>query len=304
MTIFNGIILYVCIWFVVIFTVLPWGVRRVENQAEHDVGAPEAAAPAAQGRRHDRHLDGGLVHRLLRDHQRDHLAAPLGPGPAGRQGLRKPMSRGEPTLHLICGKIAAGKSTLARRLAAASATCADRRGPMALRALSRQIATAEDYVRCSGRLGEAMAPHVEALLRAGLSVVHGLSMQHGPAPEKWMRGIFEAADSAHELHYLEVPDEVCKARLRQRNEQGGHDFTTGEADYDLITSHFVPPSPEGLQGNRPFVGVRVKGQAGRGAADRSADPGAELRTFWLEISMGTATWRMLPVGWVTSISTT
>ncbi len=42
MSLFNGIILYVCIWFVVIFTVLPWGVRRIENpEAGHDVGAPE-----------------------------------------------------------------------------------------------------------------------------------------------------------------------------------------------------------------------------------------------------------------------
>ncbi|MCG8596460.1 MAG: DUF1467 family protein [Kiloniellales bacterium] len=42
MTLFNGIVLYACIWFVVIFTVLPWGVRASDNpEAGHEVGAPE-----------------------------------------------------------------------------------------------------------------------------------------------------------------------------------------------------------------------------------------------------------------------
>ena len=42
MSVFNGIVLYACIWFVVIFTVLPWGVRAPEDpEAGHDVGAPD-----------------------------------------------------------------------------------------------------------------------------------------------------------------------------------------------------------------------------------------------------------------------
>ncbi len=42
MTVFNGIVLYACIWFVVIFTVLPWGVRAPDNpEAGHEVGAPD-----------------------------------------------------------------------------------------------------------------------------------------------------------------------------------------------------------------------------------------------------------------------
>ena len=152
------------------------------------------------------------------------------------------MSRGEPTLHLLCGKIAAGKSTLARRLASAPATVLIGEDQWLSTLYPGEIATLEDYLRCSGRLSEAMGPHVEALLHAGLSVVLDFPA-NTVGRRRWMRGLFEAAGAAHELHYLEVPDEVCKARLRARNEEGGHDFTTGEADYDLITSYFVPPSP-------------------------------------------------------------
>jgi predicted secreted protein len=38
----TGIAVYVCIWWVVIFAVLPWGIRTAEpNQEGFDPGAPE-----------------------------------------------------------------------------------------------------------------------------------------------------------------------------------------------------------------------------------------------------------------------
>ena len=88
-----------------------------------------------------------------------------------------------------------------------------------------------------------MGGHVEALLRAGLSVVldfpaNTVKLRH------WMRAIFEAADAGHALHILDVPDAVCKARLRRRNEDGNHHFAPSEADYDRITSYFEPPSAD------------------------------------------------------------
>ena len=37
----TGIAVYVCIWWVVVFAVLPWGVQRQENPEPcHDPGAP------------------------------------------------------------------------------------------------------------------------------------------------------------------------------------------------------------------------------------------------------------------------
>ena len=42
MTPVTGIVVFVIIWWLVIFMVLPWGVRRTENpEAGHDPGAPE-----------------------------------------------------------------------------------------------------------------------------------------------------------------------------------------------------------------------------------------------------------------------
>ncbi len=41
MTITSGIVLFVIIWWLVFFTVLPWGIRRAgEERLGHDAGAP------------------------------------------------------------------------------------------------------------------------------------------------------------------------------------------------------------------------------------------------------------------------
>jgi len=37
----TGVMVYAVIWWIVLFAVLPWGVRRTENpEAGHDTGAP------------------------------------------------------------------------------------------------------------------------------------------------------------------------------------------------------------------------------------------------------------------------
>jgi predicted kinase len=59
-----------------------------------------------------------------------------------------------------------------------------------------------------------------------------------------MRSLFERAGADHRLHFLDVPDDVCKARLRARNAAGTHAFEASDAEFDLFTSYFVPPSPD------------------------------------------------------------
>ena len=64
------------------------------------------------------------------------------------------------------------------------------------------------------------------------------------ASRRWMRGIVEDADAAHELHFLDVPDETCRRRLRERNAAGGHPFQASDAEYEIFTRYFVPPTPD------------------------------------------------------------
>ena len=148
-----------------------------------------------------------------------------------------------PTLYMLCGKIGAGKSTLAARLAAQPATVLISEDLWNSTLFPGELNSIEDYTRYSRRVRDAMGPHVAALLKAGLSVV--LDFQANTLTTRgWMRAIFEAAGAAHELHFLDLTDETCKQRLRARNAAGAHPCQASEADYELFTRYFVPPSPD------------------------------------------------------------
>jgi predicted kinase len=146
-----------------------------------------------------------------------------------------------PVLYLLCGKIAAGKSTLANRLARRPATILIAEDHWTSTLFREELKTIEDYSRCSGRLRDAMGPHVVSLLEAGLSVVLDFPA-NTLASRRWMRGILEEANAAHELHFLDVPDETCKRRLRERNAGGEHPFEVSDSDYEFFTRYFVPPT--------------------------------------------------------------
>jgi predicted kinase len=102
------------------------------------------------------------------------------------------------TLHLICGKIAAGKSTLAAQLATRPGTILISEDAWLSRLFGDQQKSIEDYARNSRRLREAMGDHIVALLRAGLSVVLDFPANM-PASRHWMRSLFERAGTSHRL---------------------------------------------------------------------------------------------------------
>ena len=151
------------------------------------------------------------------------------------------------TLHLLCGKIASGKSTLAQQLAAQPRTVRISEDAWLAQLYPDALASIQDYVRLSERLRGAMQSHIVSLLQAGTSVVLDFP-SNTPCTRAWARGIFEAAGAAHALHWLQVSDDECKRRLRARNASGEHPFQTSDAQFDLISQHFVAPAAtEGFQ---------------------------------------------------------
>jgi predicted kinase len=148
-----------------------------------------------------------------------------------------------PILHLLCGKICAGKSSLSAELAEAPLTVVVSEDAWTFPLFGEELKTLEDYVRCSAKLRKAMTPHLVTLLRAGVSVVLDFPA-NTLANRAWMKGIAEEAGVAHRLHWLDVPDEICRARLRARNEAGAHEYAATDAQFDQFTAYFVPPSAE------------------------------------------------------------
>ena len=151
------------------------------------------------------------------------------------------MSQTAPTLHMVCGKIAAGKSTLTQTLAQAPHTVRIAEDDWLGALFADRMTTPADYVACAARLRAVMGPHVAALLRAGLTVV--LDFPANTVDQrKWMHEIVEASGADHRLHVLDVSDEVCLARLHARNARGDHPFAVTDEQFHRFTRHFAPPT--------------------------------------------------------------
>ena len=69
-----------------------------------------------------------------------------------------------PELHFICGKIGSGKSALAVKLGQAAGTIVVSQDVWLSALFADELKTGADYLRCTTRLNDAMAPHVRALL--------------------------------------------------------------------------------------------------------------------------------------------
>ena len=147
------------------------------------------------------------------------------------------------TLYLVCGKIAAGKSTLTRRLASRPHTLLIGMDHWMSTLFPVENRTIEDFARLSARLRDAMGPHVVSILRQGLSVVLDFPA-NTVTWRSWMRSLINEANVVHELHFLDVPDAICKERLRQRNISGDHPYQVDEPTYDLLMSYFIPPTSD------------------------------------------------------------
>jgi len=163
------------------------------------------------------------------------------------------------TLHFLAGKMAAGKSTLARALAAehgAVLVCEDL---WLQRLYPTEITDFATYLQHAARLKAVVAPHVQALLAQGLSVVMDFPA-NTPAARAWMRSIFEAAGADHRLHHVAVPDHLCKQQLARRNhERPEGSMVMSEAQFDQITALFQPPLP--AEGFTVQVHARADGTA-------------------------------------------
>ncbi|MGO4917860.1 AAA family ATPase [Pseudogemmobacter sp. W21_MBD1_M6] len=153
------------------------------------------------------------------------------------------MSPKHPTLHILCGKIASGKSTLAAQLTATPGTVLVAEDTWLDALFAEEMHSLADYVSYSTKLRSAMGPHVAALLDAGASVV--LDFPANTVTQRdWMKGILKNTKVAHKLHVLDVSDEICLARLRARNAVGDHPFAVTEAQFHQFSCHFAAPTPD------------------------------------------------------------
>ena len=148
-----------------------------------------------------------------------------------------------PKLHLMCGKIASGKSTLAKALAVEHSAILLSEDHWLSKLYPGEINSVSDYVRSAHRIRDVLGPLVINLLKSDVYVVLDFP-GNTRADREWLLSLSEGAKVRHCLHYLELDDDVCRARLHARNERAEHDFAATDAEFDLITRFFQAPTME------------------------------------------------------------
>jgi predicted kinase len=121
-----------------------------------------------------------------------------------------------PKRFLLCGKMAAGKSTLARELSRRHGAVLLVQDDFLERLYPGEVIDLPAFVACSSRLNAALTPVILELLARGASVALDFP-GNKKSQRAWFRRLIDDAKVEHELHFLDVPDEICKLQLKARS---------------------------------------------------------------------------------------
>lgn len=145
-------------------------------------------------------------------------------------------------LIFFCAKMAAGKSTLARELAAREAALLLVQDELLEALYPGEILSLKDFTRCATRLLAALRPTLLTLLARGDTVVMDFPA-NTRGQRAWFRALLDESGAAHELHLIEASDALCKRQLRARSAHlmPGSPWTT-EAEFDAVTAWYEPPA--------------------------------------------------------------
>lgn len=144
-------------------------------------------------------------------------------------------------LLFFCGKMAAGKSTMARELASREDAVLLVEDHFLERLYPREITDVALYVTYSSRVRDALGPHVVSLLSRGITVV--LDFPGNTRRQRaWFRRLIDDSGAEHELHFIDTSDARCIRQLTQRSSGLAPESRwTTEAEFQVVTAYFEPP---------------------------------------------------------------
>lgn len=147
-------------------------------------------------------------------------------------------------LLFVCGKMAAGKSTLSKALGEREDAVLLVQDDFIERLFPGEIVDVSTFVKYSNRIKDALTEVICSLLSRGISVV--LDFPGNTRNQRaWFHQLCERTGAEHELHFIDASDELCKSQLRERSRGLPPDAKwTTDAEFDAITAYFEPPAAE------------------------------------------------------------
>jgi hypothetical protein len=112
--------------------------------------------------------------------------------------------------------------------------------------LSDPVENLRQYLTAAAKIRSVIAPLCVDLLKLGTSVVFDFA-GNTVNDRRWVRSICEGASADHRLHYILADDDICKARIRQRNVSKPEGLFFGvvtDQQVDEVNRFFVPPAAE------------------------------------------------------------
>ncbi|NMR27509.1 ATP-binding protein [Pseudoalteromonas sp. NEC-BIFX-2020_015] len=157
------------------------------------------------------------------------------------------------SLLLFCGKMGAGKSTVAKRVADARNAVLLSEDEWLNALYPEQIKVFADYIKLSGLLKPLLKAHVQNILQTGASVVMDF-----PANTKkqraWLKSLAITTDAKIEFTYLKVSNELCLQQIAQRCiEQPNRAAFDTEAVFNHVTQYFEEPSPSEFSNYKEII---------------------------------------------------
>jgi predicted kinase len=148
------------------------------------------------------------------------------------------------TLTFFCGKMGAGKSTMAAQIAAQEKALLISEDDWLATLFPDEIGTLEDYATRSERLRPVAKSVTQQCLMNGQDVVMDFPA-NTLSQRRWLKSLASDISCKHRLIYIDVSDEVCLARIRRRLENDPtRRATDTEQMFHAVSRHFLPPQRE------------------------------------------------------------
>ena len=134
------------------------------------------------------------------------------------------------SLIFFCGKMGAGKSTLAKRIAEDKGAVLISEDDLLSKLYADKIKSVKDYKLYSDKLKPVVIDTVQQILKRGVNVV--LDFPANTERQRlWLRNISDEVHSEHTCYFVDRNDEVC---IRQLLKRGNPNTDTVEMFHDPV----------------------------------------------------------------------